>query len=104
MKAMYISRLTFHTIPGKTGEAEKALRALAQMVSRNGGPKPRILHTHFASLGAPDIVFEQEVEDLAGFETQLHTFTNDKAFQTWSKKMSPLLRESPKREVYMLAE
>jgi hypothetical protein len=101
---MYISRLTFHTIPGKTGEAEAALRSLQEMVTRAGGPKPRILHTHFASLGAPDIVFEQEVEDLGGFETQLHKFTTDKAFRDWSKKMSPLLRESPKRELYLLAE
>ena len=56
---MYVSRLTFHTIPGKTGEAETALRKLQEMVSGAGGAKPRILHTHFASLGAPDIVFEQ---------------------------------------------
>ena len=101
---MYISRLTFHTIPGRTGEAESALRKLQEMVARAGGPKPRILHTHFASLGAPDIVFEQEVEDLAGFETQLHKFIDDKAFQGWSKKMSTLLRESPKRELYLIAE
>jgi len=101
---MYISRLTFHTIPGRTGEAESALRKLQEMVARAGGPKPRILHTHFASLGAPDIVFEQEVEDLAGFETQLRKFIDDKAFQGWSKKMSTLLRESPKRELYLIAE
>ncbi len=101
---MYISRLTFHTIPGKTGEAEAALRKLQEMVAKVGGPRPRILHTHFASLGAPDIVFEQEAEDLASFETQLHKLTNDKGFQSWTRKMSPLLRESPKRELYLLAE
>ncbi|HKD66582.1 MAG TPA: hypothetical protein VKB84_07050 [Candidatus Binataceae bacterium] len=49
-------------------------------------------------------VFEQEVEDLAGFETQLRKFIDDKAFQGWSKKMSTLLRESPKRELYLIAE
>jgi hypothetical protein len=101
---MYVSRLTFHTIPGKTGEAEAALRKLQEMVAKAGGPKPRILHTHFASLGAPDIVFEQEAEDLASFESQLHTLTSDRAFQSWTRKMSPLLRESPKRELYLLAE
>jgi len=74
------------------------------MVGSAGGAKPRILHTHFASLGAPDIVFEQEVEDLAGFEEQLRRLTDSKAFQGWTKKMSPLLRESPKRELYLLAE
>jgi hypothetical protein len=104
-EAMYVSRLTFHTIPGKTGEAETALRKLQEMVaSAGGGAKPRILHTHFASLGAPDIVFEQEVEDLASFEAQLRKLTDNKAFQSWTKKMSPLLRESPKRELYLLAE
>jgi hypothetical protein len=101
---MYVSRLTFHTIPGKTGEAEKALRKLQEMVTEAGGARPRILHTHFASLGAPDIVFEQEAEDLAAFEEQLRKLTNNKAFQSWSRKMSPLLRESPKRELYLLAE
>lgn len=101
---MYISRLSFHTIPGKTGEAEKALRKLQAMVSGAGGPKPRILHTHFASLGAPDIVFEQDIDDLAGFEKQLKQFTDNKVFQTWSRKMAPLLRESPKRELYLVAE
>jgi hypothetical protein len=101
---MYVSRLTFHTIPGRTGEAEAALRKLQEMVASAGGPKTRILHTHFASLGAPDIVFEQEADDLAGFEAQLHELTNKKAFQSWSKKMSPLLRESPKRELYLVAD
>ena len=101
---MYVSRLCFHTIPGKTGEAEKALRKLREMVADAASDKPRILHTHFASLGAPDIVFEQEIEDLAGFEAQLRKLTDNKAFQSWTKKMSPLLRESPKRELYLLAE
>jgi hypothetical protein len=101
---MYVSRLNFHTIPGKTGEAETALRKLQEMVASAGGSKPRILHTHFASIGAPDIVFEQEIEDLPGFETQLRKLTDTKAFQSWTKKMSPLLRESPKRELYLLAE
>ncbi len=101
---MYVSRLTFHTIPGKTGEAETALRKLQEMVAGAGGTKPRILHTHFASIGAPDVVFEQEIDDLAGFETQLRKLTDTKAFQSWTRKMSPLLRESPKRELYLLAE
>ena len=65
---------------------------------------PCILHTHFASLGAPDIVFEQEIEELAGFEAQFDKLTENKAFQSWTKKMAPLLRESPKRELYLLAE
>jgi hypothetical protein len=101
---MYVSRLNFHTIPGKTGEAETALRKLQQMVASAGGAESRILHTHFASIGAPDIVFEQQIDDLAAFETQLRQLTDTKAFQTWTRKMSPLLRESPKRELYLLAE
>jgi hypothetical protein len=101
---MYVSRLTFHTIPGKTGEAESSLRKLQEMVAGSGGRKSRILHTHFASLGAPDIVFEQEFDDLASFESQMQKLTHDKGFQSWTKKMSPMLRESPKRELYLLAE
>ena len=79
---MYLSRLTFHTIPGKTGDAEKALRKLQEMVAEAGGARPRILHTHFASLGAPDIVFEQEVEDLAALKRSSGKLTDNKALQS----------------------
>ena len=57
---MYLSRLTYHTLPGKTGGAEQALQTLVVMVGHVGGIRPRVLGNHFASLGAPDVVFEQE--------------------------------------------
>jgi hypothetical protein len=101
---MYISRLTFHSIPGKTGEVEQELQKLRDMVVQAGGSRPRILHTHFASLGAPDVVFEQEVPDLATLETQMTQLTSSPAFQQWSGRMSGLLSQSPKREVYLVAD
>ena len=55
---MYVSRLAFYTVPGKTGEVEQALQHLRALVTAAGGSQPRILHTHYASLGAPDLVFE----------------------------------------------
>src|SRR5438067_7449978 len=101
---MYVSRLTFHTIPGRTGEAEQQLNKLRDMVAKAGGTRPRILHTHFASLGAPDIVFEQESKDLAELETQMSQLTSSSEFQKWSRRMSGLLTQSPKREVYLVGE
>jgi hypothetical protein len=101
---MYVSRLTLYSIPGKTGEVEQELKTLRDMVVQAGGSRPRILHTHFASLGAPDIVFEQEVSDLATLETQMAQLTSTAAFQQWSGRMSGLLSQSPKREVYLVAD
>jgi hypothetical protein len=101
---MYVSRLTFHSIPGKTGEVEQELKKLRDMVVQAGGIRPRILHAHFASLGAPDVVFEQQVPDLATLETQMTQLTSSPAFQQWSGRMSELLTQSPKREVYLVAD
>jgi hypothetical protein len=101
---MFVSRLTFHTIPGKTGEVEHALKQLRDMVVHAGGSRPRILHTHFASLGAPDVVFEQDVSDLTTLETQMAQLTSSPAFQQWSGRMSGLLSQSPKRELYLVAD
>jgi hypothetical protein len=101
---MYLSRLTFHTLPGKTGEAEQALRTLVNMVSQVGGVRPRVLRNHFASLGAPDVVFEQEAQDMDTLERQIRQVTQDAVFQQWTGRMSGLLAESPKREVYHIME
>ena len=62
---MYISRLTFHTLPGKTREVEKKLMVLREWVTDAGGSSPRVMRTHYGSLGAPDLVFEQEVQNPA---------------------------------------
>jgi hypothetical protein len=99
-----VSRFAFHAIPGKTGELENELKKLSEMVSAIGAIKPRVLHTHFASPGAPDIVFEQEAPDLASLEGQIKKLTENPEFQSWTKKMSTLLTESPKREIYLIAE
>jgi hypothetical protein len=102
--AMYVSRLTFHTQPGKTQSVEQKLHKLLAMVSEVGGLKPRVLRNHFASLGAPDVVFEQEAPDLATLETQIKQVAESPGFQQWTGDMSGLLAQSPKREVYLIVD
>jgi hypothetical protein len=101
---MYVSRLLFHTIPGKTGEVEKELKKLREMVRTVGANGARVLHTHFASLGAADAIFEQEASDLQTLEKQIQQLTSSPDFQNWSQRMSSLLTQSPKREVYIINE
>jgi hypothetical protein len=101
---MYVSRLTFHTNPGQTNEVEQELHRLMAMVDDVGGVRPRILRNHFASLGAADVVFEQEAPDLDTLEMQIHQVTAQDEFQKWSEHMSGLLAQSPKREVYLVVE
>ena len=99
---MYSSNLMFHTIPGKTGELETELQALLRLVEDAGGRNARILHTHFASPDAPDVIFAQDAADLASLEKQIHEITSDSRFQQWTKKVSPLLRRSPNREIFLV--
>jgi hypothetical protein len=99
---MYVSRLAFYTVPGRTGEVEQALARLRDLVEAAGGGRPRVLRTHYASLGAPDLVFEQEAADLAALETQLGRVTESADFQAWSREVSAMLVQSPKREVYLV--
>ena len=101
---MYVSRLTFHTQPGKTREVEQELRKLVAMVGEVGGLRPRVLRNHFASLGAPDVVLEQEAPALETLETQIKQVTENPAFQQWTGHISGLLAQSPKREVYLIIE
>src|SRR5687767_4417490 len=101
---MYISRLTFHTLPGKTHEVAQQLQQLLQMVDQAGGGRPRVLRNHFASAGAPDVVFEQEAPDLEVLETQIKHVTESAGFQQWTGHMSGLLAQSPKREIYLVVE
>jgi hypothetical protein len=101
---MYSSNLMFHTIPGKTAELENQLRALRDLVRQAGGDNPRILHAHFASPEAPDVVFVQDAPDLATLEKQIHQITSNTAFQEWTRKVSPLLRQSPNREIYLVVD
>jgi quinol monooxygenase YgiN len=101
---MFISRLTFHTEPGKTAEVEQELQKLTAMVNQVGGLRPRVLRNHFASLGAPDVVFEQEARDLGTLETQIKQVAESPDFQRWTQHMSGLLAQSPKREIYLVVE
>jgi hypothetical protein len=99
-----LSRFSYCAVPGKSGELEHELKKLRDLVVNAGGVRPKILHTHFASPGAPDIVFEQEAADLASLEKQITKLTDNPDFQSWTKKMSGLLTQSPKREVYLVVD
>ena len=101
---MYTSSLRFHTLPGKTGELEQELHALLDLVRQAGGKNARILHTHFASPDAPNVMFMQDAPDLETLEKQIQKVTSEAAFQDWTKKVSPLLRQSPNREIYVVIE
>jgi hypothetical protein len=101
---MYVSRLTFVTLPGKTSELEHELKTLREIVEGAGGENTRILRTHFASPDAPNVVFKQDAPDLKILEEQIRKVTAEPSFQQWSKKVSPLLRQSPNREVYMVVD
>ena len=99
---MYVSRLTFHTLPGKTHEVEQQLVTLLRWVENAGGRNARVMRTHFGSLGAPDLVFEQEVEDPGTLERQIKKVTEGIDFQPWANKTSGLLEQSSKRELYQI--
>jgi hypothetical protein len=101
---MYVSRLAFHANPGNTHVIEQELQQLLAMVQEVGGIRPRILRNHFASQGAPDVVFEQEAPDLETLEAQIKRVTERDDFQAWTGPMSELLAQSPKREVYLTVE
>jgi hypothetical protein len=103
-KNVYLSRLAFHTLPGKTEAVESKLVTLAQWVNQAGGMKPRIMRTHYSSLGAPDLFFEQEVQDPATLEEQIKAVTTKKEFKTWSRQVAALLEQSSKRELFKIID
>lgn len=100
---MYLSRLNFHTVAGKTGEVEEKLRQLAGMVSESGGIRPRVLRAHYSSPGSVDVIFEQEAPDIATLEKEIGQVMSGAEFREWTRQMPSLLREPPKREVYIIA-
>lgn len=99
---MFISRLAFHTLPGKTEMVENKLQQLAHWVGKAGGERPRIMRTHYGSPGAPDLIFEQEVENPATLEEQIKNVTGQHAFHEWAQQVAPLLEQSSKRELYKI--
>jgi hypothetical protein len=96
---MYVSRLSFSTVPGKGHIATDELHKLAQIISSNTGARPRILRTHFGSLGEADLQIEQEVGSMGELEDQLRKVTGNPEFRTWSDGFSKLLLRSPQREI-----
>ena len=101
---MYVSRLSFATQPGHTHEVEEKLKELRDLVAKAGGTRPRVLRTHYASLGAPDLIFEQEVEDLAELEREIDSVTGKERFQALSREISGALARTPKREIYRIID
>ena len=99
---MYVSRLSFYTRPGHTEDVAQQLRKLADMVATKGTGRPRVLRVSMASPGAPDLLFEQEVESLADLERGIHGVTDKDAFHQWSAAVSELLLHPPKREILMV--
>lgn len=97
---MYVSRLSFCTLPGKGPQVAAELNRLAEFIQRDTGARPRVLRTHFASTGEADFQLEQEIGSLDQLEKQVHKVTDDPEFRQWSEGFSPLLRVSPKREVF----
>ena len=83
---MYLSRLTFHTMPGKTQEVEQRLMMLRRWVEQAGGANPRVMRTHFGSSGAPDLVFEQEVTDPGTLENQIRAVSATDDFHSGRAK------------------
>lgn len=101
---MFLSRLTFYTLPGKTDVLEQKLSTLAHWVDQAGGARPRVMRTHYSSAGAPDLLFEQEVQDLGTLEQQIKTVTEKKEFQEWVQEVTPLLERSSKRELFKITD
>jgi len=75
---------------------------LLTWVENAGGLRPRVMRTHYGSLGAPDLIFEQEVKDPGTLESQIKKVTDNREFQQWAKQVSGLLEQSSKREVYQV--
>lgn len=101
---MFLSRLTFHTLPGKTETVEKKLMTLAHWVDQAGGVKPRVMRTHFSAPGAPDLLFEQEVQDPGVLEQQIRAVTANNEFHRWAEQVAPLLERSSKRELFKIVD
>ena len=63
-----------------------------------------MLRTHYGSLGAPDLVFEQEVPNPGELELEIKKVTDNKDFQEWTHEVAKLLEQSSKRELYKIMD
>ena len=100
---MYVSRLLFHTVPGKTGEVERELKKLREMVTSAGARARTCTSTSHLSARLMQCSSKRR-PDLSALEEQISKLTHSSEFQTWSRRMSALLVQSPKREVYIVSE
>ena len=82
---MYVSRLTFHTMPRQTGEVEQQFLSLQAMVANAGVQACRVFRTRYASLGAPDIVFEQDAMTLPLLNGKIEQVAKSDEFRAWSE-------------------
>ena len=85
---MFVSRLAFHTLPGKTQMVEDKLQQLVRWVGQAGGQRARIMRTHYGSPGVPDLIFEQEVENPATLEEQIKNVTSPRRFSSLDRRSS----------------
>ena len=100
----YVSRLTFATQPGGRTRPRRA-QALRDLVAAAGGRGRRVLRSHFASLGAPDLVLEQEAPDLAGAWRRRSASSPATPGSRPSRGRSPGgSRRHSKREVYQVID
>jgi hypothetical protein len=97
---MYLSRLSFSTVPGKGHDASGELQKLAGLIQSITGTRPRVLRTHFGSLGEADFQLEQELGSLGELEEGLHKVSANPDFRSWSEGFSRLLLRSPQREIF----
>lgn len=68
---------------------------LRDWVAEAGGLSPRVMRTHYGSLGAPDLVFEQEVANPDALEHQIKRVTENIRFQEWARQVAGLLSSLP---------
>ena len=100
---MYSSKLMFHTVAGKTADW-KINYALYAIWCARRAVTIRESSTLILLRPAPDVVFVQDAPDLATLEKQIHQITSNAAFQECTKKVSPLLRQSPNRKIYLVVD
>jgi len=101
---MYVSRLTFLTLPGKTGEVGHELKTFAWYRQASGWREYENTAHPFCLTWRPDVVFTQDAPELQTLEEQIRKVTAEPTFQQRSRKVSPLLSQSPNREIYMVVD
>ena len=89
---------------GRLVPFEQELHPLMAMVRQVGGLRACLPRHHVASPGAADVVFGQEVANLARLEAQIKHVTETTEFHQWSGRMSGMLTQPLKRDMYLIVE